>query len=124
MAMKCFIHNDVEAVSACKICGKGMCANCSAYSGHTGVCPACRLAEFERTSSYLKKERKGLIFRLVVSILAVIVLLFTVLVLAIVPAVLAVINFVKIKKKDERIKYYDGEIEKLRSALRQGSAMI
>lgn len=44
--MKCFIHNEVEAVAACRKCGKGMCQDCSAYSGHTGICPECRRQEF------------------------------------------------------------------------------
>lgn len=44
--MRCFIHTDVEAIAACRKCGKGMCSNCSAYSGHTGICPECRRNEF------------------------------------------------------------------------------
>ena len=44
--MKCFIHGAKEAVAACKKCGKGMCSNCSAYSGHTGICPECRKEGF------------------------------------------------------------------------------
>ena len=44
--MRCFIHNDVEAIAACRRCGKGMCSNCSAYSGHTGICPECRRNDF------------------------------------------------------------------------------
>ena len=44
--MRCFIHTNVEAIAACRQCGKGMCENCSAYSGHTGICPECRRNEF------------------------------------------------------------------------------
>ena len=44
--MRCFIHNSVEAIAACRRCGKGMCSNCSAYSGHTGICPECRRNDF------------------------------------------------------------------------------
>ncbi len=46
--MKCFIHTAKEAVAACRTCGKGMCADCSAYSGHSGICPECRKKEFEK----------------------------------------------------------------------------
>ena len=44
--MKCFIHNESEAIATCKKCGKAMCAKCSAYSGHSGICPECRRDEF------------------------------------------------------------------------------
>ena len=44
--MKCFMHNDVEAIATCRKCGKAMCASCSAYSGHSGICPQCRRQEF------------------------------------------------------------------------------
>ena len=44
--MRCFIHGSKEAIAACRKCGKGMCDDCSAYSGHTGICPACRRDEF------------------------------------------------------------------------------
>ena len=44
--MRCFIHTNIEAIAACRQCGKGMCENCSAYSGHTGICPECRRNEF------------------------------------------------------------------------------
>ncbi|MBO7214293.1 MAG: hypothetical protein J6V66_02225 [Clostridia bacterium] len=63
--MRCFIHNEVEAISVCKRCGKAMCANCSAYSGHSGICPECRRNNFiaERNNNYvlinnLKSERR------------------------------------------------------------------
>ena len=44
--MRCFIHNNVEAIATCKICGKAMCADCSAYSSHSGICPQCRKEQF------------------------------------------------------------------------------
>lgn len=33
------LHND--AVSICKNCGKAMCVNCSAYTGHSSLCTVC-----------------------------------------------------------------------------------
>ena len=54
--MRCFIHTDVEAIAACRKCGKGMCSNCSAYSGHTGICPECRRNEFILEAAQ-KRER-------------------------------------------------------------------
>ena len=56
--MKCFIHGAKEAVAACKKCGKGMCSNCSAYSGHTGICPECRKEDFLREIVQLKVKDK------------------------------------------------------------------
>ena len=44
--MKCFIHMHEEALAVCNRCGKAMCASCSAYSGHKGICPECRRNEF------------------------------------------------------------------------------
>ena len=44
--MRCFIHNEAEAIATCKRCGKAMCAKCSAYSNHSGVCPECRRIDF------------------------------------------------------------------------------
>ncbi len=42
-----------EAIAACRKCGKGMCANCSAYSGHSGICPECRKKKLENEVSKL-----------------------------------------------------------------------
>lgn len=54
--MKCFNHPYEEAISVCKICGKAMCAKCSAYSGHNGVCPQCRKSGFEQEVARLKVD--------------------------------------------------------------------
>lgn len=122
--MRCFIHSNVEAVSACKECGKGMCANCSAYSGHTGVCPACRLKGFEREYNMLEREKKSAVFWLVISIIAAVALLFAVAVFAIVPGVFMIVNLVKIGKRNERMGTLQVEINKLKKALSQGAAVI
>ena len=44
--MRCFIHNESEAIATCVRCGKAMCAKCSAYNNHNGVCPECRRLEY------------------------------------------------------------------------------
>ena len=60
--MRCFIHNEAEAVATCKRCGKAMCAKCSAYSGHSGVCPECRRLDFiqevKRNNASIATHRK------------------------------------------------------------------
>ena len=65
--MKCFIHNEVEAIAACRKCGKGMCQDCSAYSGHTGICPECRRQEFileatQKKARIVELERVSVLF--------------------------------------------------------------
>ena len=57
--MNCFIHMNTPAISVCKKCGKAMCADCSAYSNHTGICPECRRGEFikERDNCSLEAGR-------------------------------------------------------------------
>ena len=36
--MRCFTHQDKEAVGICKACGKGICAGCTADLGHSIAC--------------------------------------------------------------------------------------
>ena len=52
--MRCFIHDTEEAIATCRKCGKAMCSKCSAYSGHSGICPQCRREDFieERSKLY------------------------------------------------------------------------
>ena len=51
--MKCFIHTTQDAIAACRQCGKGMCEECSSYSGHSGICPECRLQELIKEKNSL-----------------------------------------------------------------------
>ena len=37
--MRCFYHQDVEAVAACKNCGRGLCAGCAVDVGNGLACP-------------------------------------------------------------------------------------
>ncbi len=81
--MKCFIHTETEAIAACRKCGKGMCEDCSSYSGHSGICPECRREDFikECNQKYseiaeLTRKIKWNIFWMVV--LAILFVFFTV----------------------------------------------
>lgn len=60
--MRCFIHPEKEAISVCKNCGKAMCADCSAFSGHNGICPECRLEEFIQERGWKESELKSIKF--------------------------------------------------------------
>ncbi len=117
--MKCFIHGAKEAVAACRNCGKGMCSDCSAYSGHTGVCPQCRKKEFEAELTGKYAEEKSLTWGIVGSVL----IAMTVIGLPI-GAIMAFIRIRKRRAVQDRIVYLQGEIAKLNRALSQGRSLI
>lgn len=60
--MKCFMHPDVEAIATCKKCGKAMCANCSAYSNHSGICPQCKMEEYQAELIDINEYRRSTIW--------------------------------------------------------------
>ncbi|MGN0765892.1 MAG: hypothetical protein ACI4MO_05385 [Christensenellales bacterium] len=60
--MKCFMHPDVEAIATCKKCGKAMCANCSAYSNHSGICPQCKMEEYQAELDDINEYRRSTIW--------------------------------------------------------------
>lgn len=136
--MKCFIHIKQDAISVCKKCGKAMCADCSAYSGHSGICPECRREEFERESAALRQQiakNKSLVvssiaIAVIVAVLAVLASIFinvSSLVLLVVSAVLglrAVILINRCKPLNERLEFLCGEITKLNGAMQKGSPII
>lgn len=76
--MRCFVHLNKEAIAACRTCGKGMCADCSAYSGHSGVCPQCRKAEFEKEVQSLNQQNRELSGEIFWSVLLAILLCWTI----------------------------------------------
>lgn len=56
------MHPDVEAIATCKKCGKAMCANCSAYSNHSGICPQCKMEEYQSELNNINEYRKSTIW--------------------------------------------------------------
>ena len=46
--MRCFYHDEVEAVGVCKACGRGLCRGCSAEAGSSIAC-ASRCEDRART---------------------------------------------------------------------------
>lgn len=113
--MKCFMHTAREAVATCKICGKGMCANCSAYSGHTGICPECRKEEFLREIVRLNSEDKSLGWAIVGWSLFTIVLGVTVIGL-IFGGYKIIASVLQRKKGRKRLEYLRQEVMKLERA--------
>lgn len=100
-----------------------MCSNCSSYSGHTGICPACRKEEFEEELSKKQSEfaqtNKTIFWYKVYTVL----LCWTIIGIP--------IGIYHINKQQQqatklyqRIDYLGKEIAKLSKALTQGSATI
>ena len=136
--MNCFIHPHKAAVATCKRCGKAMCENCSAYSGHSGECPECRNADYKRERAALIDERKSKIRWIVFeAVIIALVVLFTLLMIieagaamlvfliaALIPVPFIVRNAKRLKAIKERLTFVEGEIAKLDAALGRGVAEI
>ena len=136
--MNCFIHPHKAAVATCKRCGKAMCENCSAYSGHSGICPECRNADYKRERAALIDERKSKIRWIVFeAVIIALVVLFTLLMIieagaamlvfliaALIPVPFIVRNAKRLKAIKERLTFVEGEIAKLDAALARGVAEI
>ena len=136
--MNCFIHPHKAAVATCKRCGKAMCENCSAYCGHSGICPECRNADYKRERAALIDERKSKIRWIVFeAVIIALVVLFTLLMIieagaamlvfliaALIPVPFIVRNAKRLKAIKERLTFVEGEIAKLDAALARGVAEI
>ena len=136
--MNCFIHPHKAAVATCKKCGKAMCENCSAYSGHSGICPECRNDEYKRERAALIDERKSKIRWIVFeAVICALIVLFTLLMIieagaamlvfliaALIPVPFIVRNAKRLKAIKERLTFVEGEIAKLDAALARGVAEI
>ena len=114
--MKCFIHEQQEAIAVCEKCGKGMCGECSAYSAHSGICPECRRKDFieEKKAKYnllgcVKSDIRWNTFKMIALSWTVIGLFY-----------FLYQRSVSIKEKNEletRINWLDKEISRLGKAL-------
>ena len=114
--MKCFIHFNQEAIAACRKCGKGMCSSCSAYSGHTGVCPECRKNEFVEERLKRLNQISSLKWEIFKS--AFLTVLFAITIIGgIVYGVKWHKNKVALQENEDRIAYLSKEIAKLDKAI-------
>lgn len=59
--MKCFNHNDRDAVVSCNQCSKGLCQDCVIRIGDNNYCPQC----FKTILNYQKKLVSSLRWRLI-----------------------------------------------------------
>ncbi|MBR4943446.1 MAG: hypothetical protein IKZ28_05380 [Clostridia bacterium] len=115
--MKCFIHGAKDAIAACRNCGKGMCSECSAYSGHTGICPECRKKEFERERSLKNQDLKDLTWNIVLWAFLSILLCVTI-IFPIIGIIKILINVNEKKQIQARINALTKEIDKLNKVLK------
>ena len=121
--MKCFIHLDKEAIAACRNCGKGMCADCSSYSGHSGICPACRNEEYKKELRSLQMEDEGWEWDRAKSIIAAVLLCWTI-VGAFVYGIRAKEKLANHEQRVARMNYLKREIAKLDKAMAKGTGVI
>lgn len=56
--MKCYVHNDREAVAKCSICGRGLCSECS-DKYEDMLCEKCAPKVLEATKEDLKETLKA-----------------------------------------------------------------
>ncbi len=114
--MRCFIHREKDAIATCRICGKGMCDNCSAYSNHSGICPECRRIGFineVKQKSILVKELKCSMFWSIV-----LTILFFWTLIGLVCGLWKYFSDKNEKKKlEQRIQILENEIQKLNDIL-------
>lgn len=137
--MHCFIHYDKEAVATCKKCGKAMCENCSAYSGHSGICPVCRRDEFvaEKNGLTVSLNKKKKWFNGYICLAVLDVVLFVLMIASVGDPVTSIILlpllvyalliFKNVRSRapmKKRLQYLEGEIDKLNRATQIGAAEI
>ncbi|NHM27196.1 hypothetical protein G7K71_09400 [Desulfofundulus sp. TPOSR] len=52
--MKCHVHNDIDAVATCSLCGKGLCSECASIF-QPPSCSQCVLSQTREILSYRKR---------------------------------------------------------------------
>jgi len=54
--MRCFTHQDKEAVGICKACNKGICAECAADLGHSLACNSSCIEQAHLLNSAMERS--------------------------------------------------------------------
>ena len=58
--MKCFEHQDVDAVGSCRVCGKGLCSGCAVDQGFALSCSGECEEEARQIDAHNRQARKVL----------------------------------------------------------------
>ncbi len=113
-----------------------MCADCSAYSNHSGICPQCRLEEYKKELPEVNSELARTIWTWVgkgaivlagwiISIIVAFADYATIgLIATAVGVVWSLIKIPNFKKMKERKAYLEQEIAKISESLTKGTAII
>ena len=57
--MRCYYHDEVEAVAICKSCLRGLCRECCVEVGHTSACRNRCEPEVETLNALLERNKKA-----------------------------------------------------------------
>ena len=117
--MKCFLHEEKEAVATCKECGNDMCAECLTYGGNAGICLECAKKACGREIVKRERESRFLIFLIVLLIILTTAFFITIVGGTIFGGALILVEK-KRKTKAERILELKTEIARIESALKRG----
>lgn len=66
--MKCYTHNDVDAVGTCTSCGKALCQQCALTVNGKIMCKDCTVEKAGHSGSPVAADRKKPVFALLLSL--------------------------------------------------------
>ena len=66
--MKCYTHNDVDAVGTCTSCGKALCTQCAMTVNGKIMCKDCAVGKAGQSGSPVASDRKEPVFALLLSL--------------------------------------------------------
>ena len=115
-----------------------MCADCSSYSQHSGICPECRCDEFIKERTSLQKRLSDNMRSIVLSSIVVVLLIALAIWLIVavhklfaavfvIPLILGIrvaVLLVRRKPMRERVEFLTEEIDKLTVSLGRGNGRI
>ena len=111
--MKCFIHNEIEAIGVCKKCGKAMCDNCSSFNEHRGICPACsRRSIAQQVKEYNKKIAVGILVFMIGNFIASFISFGAVVIFSLISGLLIAVPILKSKPLRIRLEIIDNAYSK------------
>lgn len=55
--MKCYNHNNVDAIGTCKACSKGLCKECHTDNGNSIVCTTTCITEVNKAKGLVERYK-------------------------------------------------------------------